>query len=409
MSAVVMFRGRRACPCLAEWIPVYEAELKRVGEIRDKVDIAQLIGTYSKSGGTHVPGGAADLWQRSSKAIAIAEEMGAAAYGRTAAQGFAPHQHLVLKGCPHNAGGRYQVVAREAGYNGLGAGGRGGRDPRGKTTLRTYKQGIAWAKARQKPKPAPVQTRATDFEAATFNMKGGTSGFPTRVPVIRARIFQHLPHFVIAQELAPKARALVSTAIKTKYDMQSNYANKVQWLLRNRQGWKKVKSAKYQLGNNRHGHAVQYRHRHSGAEFVLANVHPSWQHDAGKLRAAEARKLVAGMNRDFGRLEKVVGGDFNSSHERTKSRPDDSFMDVLETAGFHDLFFDVPPSKRKGEQYNTAHQNKTPYLHSGIHLDRFAGTAGLEGREWTNDVHDGKRGGDHWMVRMAIRLTHPVK
>lgn len=148
-----LFRGRVACSCLRAWIPVYEQELIRLGVIKKNVDIAQLTGSYSKSGGTHDQGGTADLWQWERTAIQIAREMGAAAFARTPEQGFDHHDHLVLKGCPHNGPARYQIVALERSphYNGLGYAGLGGLDDGpGPKKLRTYTAGIRWARARQK-------------------------------------------------------------------------------------------------------------------------------------------------------------------------------------------------------------------------------------------------------------------
>ena len=49
----VMFRNRKACRCLATWLPVYEAELLRRGVIMHNIDIYQLIGSNPKSAGTH--------------------------------------------------------------------------------------------------------------------------------------------------------------------------------------------------------------------------------------------------------------------------------------------------------------------------------------------------------------------
>lgn len=414
MAAVVMFRGRRACPCLAEWIPVYEAELKRLGEIKSKVDIAQLIGTYVKSGTTHVPGGAGDFWQHSKRAVAIAEEMGAAAFERGPAQGFAWHMHFVLKGCPHNAGGRYQVVAREAGYNGLGANGRGARDPRGAIKLRTWEQGIRWARARQKQVTPKPKLRTTDISCSTFNVKSKTSGFVRRVPVIDERVRLHRPTVAVFQELQPGAdkrtplsQALARTHIS--WSMTSNYANKVQYLRDNDKGWTKVRSAKYPLGNSRHALAVLYRHRNTGAEVVVATPHLSYAHSDGKQRAAEAKQLVAFLRRDFKGKEWLVVGDFNDSHKKTKTRPVNSTGVVLRAAGLHDLSFDPTMANKHGRAFNTAHQNKTPAPASGVHLENFYGTPGLAGLLWLNDVHEGRRGGDHWLVYMDIRITHPVK
>lgn len=411
MSEFVIFRGRRACRCLAAWLPVYEAELIRVGEIKKSVDIAQLIGTYVKSGGTHVPGGAADIWQHSKRAVAIAEEMGAAAFARTAAQGFAPHMHLVLKGCPHNAGGRYQIPAREAGFNGLGAGGRGGRDPRGKIQLRSYQAGMRWAKDREKQVSRKPKTRTTSLRCAQMNVRSKTSGFPVRVPVIRARVRKYDPHFLSLTELQPGStkRGLLSVALRPRWGLSFHAHNKVQYLLTSKNGWEKVRTEKYSLGNNRHAIAVWYRHRGTGAEFVLVTPHLSWQHDAGKERAGEARNLVTYLERDFPGLEKLIAGDLNDSHKKTKTRPVDSSGIVLKAAGYHDMSFDPTNANKSHRSHNTAHQNKTLPPASGIHIDRYWGTAGLAGIEWINDVHGGRRGSDHWLVYMLIRLTHPIK
>ena len=150
----VTFRGKPACECLAAWLPAYERVLLARGIIRESIDIMQLIGGAEASAGTHSTGGAYDIRQVSDAAIKIAREMGAAAWHRTPAQGFATHQHGVLNGCPHNAPARYQIAALAAGYNGLGRAGRGGPDdgpaPR---TLRTWTQGIAWAATQTKEEP----------------------------------------------------------------------------------------------------------------------------------------------------------------------------------------------------------------------------------------------------------------
>lgn len=147
----VMFRGRRACTCLAAWLPVYEAELLRRGVIKHSIDIYQLVGGAAASAGTHATGGAFDIAQTSREAIAVARQMGAdATWHRTPGQGFTSHTHGVLRGCPHNNPARYQIDAVDAGYNGLGRGGRGGKDdgPR-PLSKRTWREGIAWAKAQQ--------------------------------------------------------------------------------------------------------------------------------------------------------------------------------------------------------------------------------------------------------------------
>ena len=159
-----MFRGKRACSCLIEWLPAYEAELKRRGVIVECIDIYQLIGGAVASAGTHLGGGAYDIAQVSPEAILVAREMGAAAWHRPYnwdRAGGIQHHHGILRGCPHNQYGTYQIKALDMGYNGLGKGGMGGPDdgPRF-TTHRTWREGIEWAKA-QKPKTLPPRIKQT--------------------------------------------------------------------------------------------------------------------------------------------------------------------------------------------------------------------------------------------------------
>lgn len=170
--------GRKwpACACLKAWLTVYEAELLRLGVIKRCIDVYQLIGNAKDSAGVHSKGGCADIAQRSKLALTVARNMGAAAWGRDddphdGQPDFDPHQHLVLKGCPHNSPARYQIGALEKGYNGLGRGGRGGRDdgPRSgvKWPLRSWQDGIKWAYAQAPAKPESLHVRAM-----TFNLPG---------------------------------------------------------------------------------------------------------------------------------------------------------------------------------------------------------------------------------------------
>lgn len=150
-SYVVYVRGYPACPCLAEWIPAYEHELQRRGLLIGPLRIYQLIGDYAGSANTHKDGGAFDLLDLpGDEEIEVAREMGAdATWTRPKnwdGKGGVAHDHGVLRGCPHNGPARYQIDAVDAGFNGLGAGGRGGRDtgPR-PLSGRTWQEGIAWA------------------------------------------------------------------------------------------------------------------------------------------------------------------------------------------------------------------------------------------------------------------------
>lgn len=165
MAEYGIFRGRRACTCLIAWLPIFERELLRLGVIKERIDIAQLTGGAPQSGGTHTQGGAFDIWQCDPTTIWVARQMGADAdWRRTPAQGFALHGHGVLRGCPHNDPARYQIGAVDAGYNGLGYAGRGGRDdgPR-PLSKRTWREGIAWAKARQKAAEPVVIVRPAQY------------------------------------------------------------------------------------------------------------------------------------------------------------------------------------------------------------------------------------------------------
>lgn len=150
------FRGYPACACLVEWLPVYERELQDRGVLDGPLRIYQLIGGAAASGGTHATGGAFDVTDLVGDVdVWVARQMGAdATWARTAAQGFTPHLHGVLRGCPHNGPARYQIDAVDAGFNGLGSGGRGAPDdgPR-PLSKRTWRQGIEWAKQQEADMP----------------------------------------------------------------------------------------------------------------------------------------------------------------------------------------------------------------------------------------------------------------
>ena len=146
----VDFRGHPACPCQVEWLPAYEAELRRRGIISTSLSIMQLIGFAGTSGGTHARGGAADLHHTSDEAIFVARQMGAdASWHRRPnwdGAGGVEHHHIVLRGCPHNLPARYQLTAVDNDGNGLGDGGMAAADdgPR-PLSRRTWRQGITWA------------------------------------------------------------------------------------------------------------------------------------------------------------------------------------------------------------------------------------------------------------------------
>ena len=147
------FRGYPCCPCLKRWLPWFEKELLRRKLIVNNIDIYQLIGNAPASAGTHSKGGAFDIKQFTQAQVRCARDMGADATWHRAPPTFSPeHAHGVLRGCPHNSPVRYQIAAVDDGYNGLGVNGHGGPDdgPR-PLSYRTWKEGIAYAKAQTPP------------------------------------------------------------------------------------------------------------------------------------------------------------------------------------------------------------------------------------------------------------------
>lgn len=176
------FRGFPACSCLAEWLPAYEHELLRRGLIKYNLDVFQLIGNASASAGTHSKGGCADLGQRQREQLRVARNMGAAAWERDADPNdgqpdFRPsHAHLSLKGCPHAVSiARAQIGSCENRHNGLaGNGPDDGPRTDVKFPLRTYKEGIAWAKAQTPPVADPIQ-----WHLWKVTLPIGQAGHPT--------------------------------------------------------------------------------------------------------------------------------------------------------------------------------------------------------------------------------------
>lgn len=137
-----------ACEHMAAWWPRF---VEIVGEqLGVEMEIIQALGDASASAGTHgKPGTALDLrtWRFYEatvlKIVARARRFGApATWYRSKLQGFEPHIHLVLD-CPCTSPADYQITAVKQGYNGLGAGGRGGPDYHPKPDAwRDYAQGI---------------------------------------------------------------------------------------------------------------------------------------------------------------------------------------------------------------------------------------------------------------------------
>ena len=192
MSDYIIFRGRETCRCVAKWIPHFEAELIAQGEIKYSIDIMQLRGDAAASGGTHDEGGAIDLRQHSAKTMRIARQMGGMAFARLAnwdGRGGTAHGHIVLVGCPHNGPARYQIDAGNDGFNGLGRGGRGGRDTSPRDGIRwplvTWRQGIVWQQAQE------AQRKDTNKQALRKALyRAGLSAEANDRPSLRVWLFR---------------------------------------------------------------------------------------------------------------------------------------------------------------------------------------------------------------------------
>lgn len=186
----VTFRGLPACPCLATWVPAYEAELQRRGLLTGPIRIYQLIGGAAASGGTHALGGAYDTQWIGDAAIWVARQMGADATWHRPhnwdGAGGMEHVHGVLTNCPHNGPAHYQIDAVKAGYNGLGHLGHGAPDtgPR-PLSGRTWQQGLAWARTQRQTGHTDMALLA-DLEAAR-KKHGVTRVYAARV-LLRAAL-----------------------------------------------------------------------------------------------------------------------------------------------------------------------------------------------------------------------------
>lgn len=194
-SYAVDFRGHAACPCQAAWLPAFEAEAQRRGLLAGPLPISQLIGGYSGSGGTHASGGAADFYPLSvvkqvdgtDGLVWLARQMGADAtwhrrYNWDGAGGV-EHVHSVLRGCPHNGPARYQLVAVDQGFNGLGhLGQSAGDDGPRPLSGRTWQQGIEWARQQEDDMPyTEQQLRQIVREEAT---KAATAAVADQIDAI---------------------------------------------------------------------------------------------------------------------------------------------------------------------------------------------------------------------------------
>lgn len=252
---IYYFRGKPCCRCAHRWLTVYEKLLIACGVIRESLDVYQLIGGYVGSAGTHRPGGAHDLAQRSPEAIRIAREMGCMAHDRPTnwdGKGGIGHQHGVLIGCPHNAGGRYQVAAGMRGYNGLGSGGLGGpitgHIPK---TWRTWRTGIRWARKELK------RRRPRRITVLNWNVKAGRSIEDVMGP-LRAAAKKHKPDVITTQEFRAHAGRAIPGYVYQGEDRRKEKDGRV----------------------SAHGsNGIYLRRRHELERKAIAKMTKPWKHD----------------------------------------------------------------------------------------------------------------------------------
>lgn len=224
--------GKRwpVCSCLQKWLPAYQAESLRRGLIRECIDVFQTIGGYAKSSGTHATGGAADTAQYSEAQVALAREMGAAAWHRTPEQGFIHHCHLVLNGCPHAAdSAKGQVLDYKRGWNGL-VGKSRRQESKTARSLRTWSQGIEWAQAPAKPAPA-AETVAIAWSQWKWTAPYGD---PDEVLYPALAKFENRPYFARYPEgvvfRAPVGGATTHGSSYPRSELREmNGKNKVAW------------------------------------------------------------------------------------------------------------------------------------------------------------------------------------
>lgn len=232
-----------ACPHMAQWWPVFTALVKQRFGV--SLEILQAAGSYSKSGATHVEGTSTDwrTWRFTPAVVngivALAREMGArATWYRTKAQGFDPHVHMALD-CPCRSGADYQTAAVDAGYNGLGARGRGGKDTHpAPSTRRDYKAGIAWAtkqlgSASSKPKPTtnPNQSEEDELMALSKETLDQIATAVLTVPVTangkKAALVQHMAEGFVDDEAQSKKLAELDQKIAAVAQQLAKIAKKV--------------------------------------------------------------------------------------------------------------------------------------------------------------------------------------
>lgn len=138
MGGAITWRGVVVCECMPELLDSLAAGTPRTPILTPTQ--GSYTGAVAASAQTHAGGGAIDIsisgWTTAQiwDALTQARRRGLVLWHRTPAQGFTPHMHGVVDGCPHLSGLRnpvlgtaaWQVREYHAGRNGLA--GRGADD-----------------------------------------------------------------------------------------------------------------------------------------------------------------------------------------------------------------------------------------------------------------------------------------
>lgn len=172
LAYAVDFRGHPACPCQVKWLPAFEHEAQRRGILTGPLPLSQIIGDAGASANTHSTGGADDTYPLTTvndvaAYVLLSRQMGADGTWERPwnwdGKGGVAHVHRVLTGCPHNVAARYQIDAVNRGENGLANHGpdTGPRPLSG----RTWREGIAWARAQEDDMPAYREWDHADKDA----------------------------------------------------------------------------------------------------------------------------------------------------------------------------------------------------------------------------------------------------
>ena len=160
------WRDRKACSCVVAYVAVLEQKIGRSLYIFQ----ASYSSGVSASAGTHSGGGAIDTGTLTWSELKMARKLGGAAWNRTRAQGFDPHCHIIICGCPHaSSGAKFQVSEYRNGRNGL-ANRRSDDGPRVRyITWANWIKKYPRPKPKPKPKPRPVVKRV--IKPITINGK----------------------------------------------------------------------------------------------------------------------------------------------------------------------------------------------------------------------------------------------